>query len=84
VERPGPWTGARPRDGYLEGRVPVPRRQTTTQAPLLLSMSGFGPELARDRGNEAGFHHHLVKPLDMDSLRSLLDARALGTGGARG
>jgi hypothetical protein len=46
---------------------------------------GISPELARDRGNEAGFHHHLVKPLDMDSLRSLLDARALGdAGGARG
>ena len=36
-------------------------------------MSGFGPELARLRGNEAGFDHHLVKPIDMDSLRSLLD-----------
>ena len=72
-----------PKIGGLE--VARRLRQTTTQAPLLLSMSGFGPDLARDRGNEAGFHHHLVKPLDMDSLRSLLDARALGdAGGARG
>ena len=53
-------------------------RGTTAQIPLLLSMSGFGPDVARRRGGEAGFHYHLVKPLDMDSLRSLLDACPAG------
>ncbi len=53
-------------------------RGTTPHVPLLLSMSGFGPDVARRRGDEAGFHHHLVKPLDMDSLRSLLDACPVG------
>ena len=59
-------------------------RQTTAQGPLLLSMSGFGPELARSRGNEAGFDHHLVKPIDMDSLRSLLDTCTPDAVGDRG
>ena len=59
-------------------------REATTGAPLLLSMSGFGPELARRRGNEVGFHDHLVKPLDMESLRSLLDACIDGAEGRDG
>ncbi len=36
-------------------------------------MSGFGQEQTRRRSDEAGFHHHLVKPVDLDSLRALLD-----------
>ncbi len=49
-------------------------RQTSDRPPtLLVSMSGFGQEQTRRKSGEAGFHHHLVKPVDMDSLRSLLD-----------
>jgi len=39
---------------------------------LFVSMSGFGQEQTRRRSNDAGFHHHLVKPVDVSSLRSLL------------
>jgi PAS domain S-box-containing protein len=46
------------------------------QPALLVSMSGFGQEQTRRKSGEAGFHHHLVKPVDMDSLRSLLDTCA--------
>jgi PAS domain S-box-containing protein len=41
---------------------------------LMISMSGFGQEQTRLRSDAAGFHHHLVKPVDIDSLRALLDA----------
>jgi CheY-like chemotaxis protein len=41
---------------------------------LMVSMSGLGPELTRARSNKAGFHHHLPKPVDMRSLRLLLEA----------
>ena len=34
--------------------------------------SGFGQEQAVRSSRKAGFHHHLVKPIDVDSLRSLL------------
>ncbi len=52
-------------------------RQTSERQPaLLVSMSGFGQEQTRRKSGEAGFHHHLVKPVDMDSLRSLLDSCA--------
>jgi PAS domain S-box-containing protein len=42
-------------------------------AALLVSMSGFGQEQTRHRSDEAGFHHHLVKPVDLDRLRGLLE-----------
>jgi DNA-binding response OmpR family regulator len=49
-------------------------RETAERAPaLLVSMSGFGQEETRKDSDEAGFDHHLVKPFDMRSLRSLLD-----------
>jgi PAS domain S-box-containing protein len=58
----------------------VARRLRQSSVPglpaLLVSMSGFGQEQTRRKSGEAGFHHHLVKPVDMDSLRSLLDTCA--------
>jgi CheY-like chemotaxis protein len=39
---------------------------------LLISMSGFGQEQARRQSRKAGFHHHLVKPIDMEALRAML------------
>jgi two-component system CheB/CheR fusion protein len=43
---------------------------------LFVSMSGFGQEQTRVHSHEAGFDHHLIKPVDPDSLRSLLDGHA--------
>ena len=39
-------------------------------------MSGFGQEQTRVRSSEAGFDHHVVKPVDIDGLQKLLDAHA--------
>jgi len=49
-------------------------RQKVERPPaLLVSMSGFGQDQTRRRSDEAGFDHHLVKPVDLGSLRSLLE-----------
>jgi len=40
--------------------------------PLLIATTGFGQEEDRRRTAEAGFDHHLVKPIDPQVLRSLL------------
>jgi PAS domain S-box-containing protein len=40
--------------------------------PLLVATTGFGQEEDRRRTAEAGFDHHLVKPIDPQKLRSLL------------
>ena len=41
---------------------------------LFVALTGYGQEEDRARAKEAGFHHHLVKPASMDSLRSLLSS----------
>jgi signal transduction histidine kinase/CheY-like chemotaxis protein len=43
--------------------------------PLLVATTGLGREVDRRRTSEAGFDHHLVKPIDLASLESLLETR---------
>ena len=40
----------------------------------LVATTGWGQEDDRRRAREAGFDEHLVKPVDVDRLQSLLDA----------
>lgn len=39
---------------------------------LLVAVTGYGQESDRQRSGEAGFDHHLVKPLDIEALQQLL------------
>lgn len=39
---------------------------------LLVALTGWGQDEDRRRSSEAGFNHHLVKPLDLDALQRLL------------
>jgi CheY-like chemotaxis protein len=40
--------------------------------PLLVALTGYGQDEDRRRSREAGFDHHLVKPVDPQTLRELL------------
>ncbi|WP_203545343.1 response regulator [Candidatus Laterigemmans baculatus] len=40
---------------------------------LLAALTGFGQEEDRQRSKEAGFDEHLIKPVDVDTLRQLLE-----------
>jgi len=40
---------------------------------VLIAVSGYGEAQARGRSREAGFHHHLVKPVDFDAVLALID-----------
>src|SRR5499426_1905405 len=40
----------------------------------LVAMTGYGQEEERRRTREAGFHSHLVKPVDFDMLQELLSS----------
>jgi signal transduction histidine kinase/ActR/RegA family two-component response regulator len=42
--------------------------------PLLVAVTGLGREEDRRRSADAGFDHHLVKPIDLASLAALMDA----------
>ena len=39
---------------------------------LLVAVTGYGQDEDRRRTSEAGFDHHLVKPLDLERLESIL------------
>lgn len=41
---------------------------------LLVSVSGWGQEQDRQRSKESGFDHHLVKPVEFNTLFSLIDS----------
>ncbi|MGZ5202834.1 MAG: hybrid sensor histidine kinase/response regulator [Telluria sp.] len=55
------------------------RAQPETANALLVAVTGYGQESDRARTREAGFDHHLVKPLDLDRLQAVLDAYAAST-----
>jgi PAS domain S-box-containing protein len=56
-------------DGYeLAGRLSVVRR------PILIALTGYGRDHDKQRSAEAGFAHHLVKPVSPARLLELIDA----------
>ena len=44
---------------------------------LLIAMTGAPSVETRGRAREAGFHHHYIKPIDLDELKELLDKDSL-------
>jgi CheY-like chemotaxis protein len=61
-------------DGYeLARRL---RRQPSLEKMLLVACTGYARYEDGLRAKEAGFDHHLVKPVDPEELRQLLDTFA--------
>jgi PAS domain S-box-containing protein len=56
-------------DGYHVARQ---LRQLGLQNAVVIAISGYGQEEDRRQSREAGFNHHLVKPIDYDALITLL------------
>jgi CheY-like chemotaxis protein len=50
----------------------VDQRETTASA-LLIAATGYGQEADRARSKESGIDHHLVKPVDTQLIRELLE-----------
>jgi PAS domain S-box-containing protein len=55
-------------DGYEVAR----RIREKTDKMLLIAMTGYGQPEDRERSREAGFRHHLVKPVNPVKLQALL------------
>jgi PAS domain S-box-containing protein len=51
------------------------RRQPQTKDVRLIAMTGYGQDSDRQRSQEAGCEHHLVKPVDPEKLQDLLARR---------
>jgi PAS domain S-box-containing protein len=63
-------------DGYEVARRI--RRQPRLSGVPLIALTGWGQEEDRRRAREAGFDHHLVKPVDLAALEALLAALEAG------
>jgi CheY-like chemotaxis protein len=48
------------------------RERPVTQGALLVAVTGYGREEDVRLAHDAGFDHHLVKPVDLPALRELL------------
>ena len=57
-------------DGYE--LASVLRSEEWSGDSVLIAVSGYGEAEARDRSKKAGFHHHLIKPVNFDTLLALL------------
>jgi PAS domain S-box-containing protein len=60
-------------DGYEVAR----RLRARGSKALLVSLTGYGREADKARSREAGFDHHLVKPVDPETLRKLIASLAI-------
>jgi two-component system, chemotaxis family, CheB/CheR fusion protein len=63
-------------DGYEVARRL--RNRDAEPRPVLVAVSGYGGDEARQRSRQAGFDHHLVKPADIGTLRTLLATAPAG------
>lgn len=55
------------------------RKQDTFTNVLLIAMTGYCQESDRRRSREAGFDHHMVKPIDFRKLQDILATVAANT-----
>ena len=56
------------------------RQQPRRTGTVLVAVTGWGQDKDRRRTREAGFDHHLVKPVDPQDLMTLLAKLNLGQG----
>jgi two-component system CheB/CheR fusion protein len=61
-------------DGY--GVARRLRESDARPDTLMVAMTGFGQAADIERSRSAGFHHHLVKPVDVRALLDLLASAA--------
>jgi CheY-like chemotaxis protein len=63
-------------DGYEVARRL--RQQPGLKDTVLVAVTGYGQESDRQRSQEAGFDHHLVKPVNMQELEAISATRTKG------
>lgn len=62
-------------DGY---RLAAALRERLGSGPVLVAMTGWGQDDDKRRATEAGFDHHMIKPVDPDLLSRTLAALRRG------
>lgn len=64
-------------DGYEIARHL--RAQDELSFCVLVALTDFGQESDRQLAREAGFDHHLVKPIDVEKVKKLLETTVFST-----
>jgi CheY-like chemotaxis protein len=64
-------------DGYEVSRQL--RQEPSFEGTLLVALTGFGGEQARQRSRLAGFDLHLVKPVEVEVLQNLINGQLIPT-----
>jgi DNA-binding response OmpR family regulator len=59
------------------------RSDSSFSNTLIIALTGYGSVEDRRRTREAGFDHHLTKPIEFPELRSLLSQPARGNSSKR-
>jgi CheY-like chemotaxis protein len=59
------------------------REQEGGKDKLLVALTGWGQDEDRRRSREAGFDHHMTKPVEFDALQKLLGETKMGQAGRR-
>lgn len=54
------------------------RKRAATANALLIAVTGYGQAADRQRTHEAGFDHHLVKPVSSDEIQRVISSRFPG------
>jgi CheY-like chemotaxis protein len=52
------------------------RKDRKLKKTVLVAQTGWGQDQDRERTKASGFDHHLVKPVEIGSLREILDGPA--------
>ena len=61
-------------DGYTAARRL--REDLSRQRTMFVALTAYSASLDIQRAKDAGFHHHIVKPMSYEALQELLDAAA--------
>ncbi len=56
--------------------IDLVQKLQSTRPVIGIALTGFGMEDDIRKGREAGFHHHLVKPIDLNRLDLLIQESA--------
>ncbi len=56
------------------------RLEPGSERVMLVALTGYGTPEARERSRQAGFDHHLIKPVNPETLEEIMRADAAGGG----
>ena len=57
------------------------REEADAEGVMLVALTGYGTPEAVERSRQAGFDHHLIKPVNAEALQGIMRGEVLGAAG---